>query len=259
MTRSYSNPQDDEVRLGNFKPIQSRFSIEELRSQIAQKDGIWSAQPEPPHIGPSPPTDTSRLWFDDRKTPYIQNVYNGAQWIPATPDKASELTFADGRTVESQQGRMLEPGQTRGLEVRDSAIYAVGDGGYERKFLSVYNTVPTLYDGNVPQVQVQGYGKLYAQRVDLWVPAATYADGDYLDFVVDISDYTTVAMTNIVGLVTTAVAKEWRSYELRDGREFESGRYGDLKRLNLRLSPTYPNTWATSKNVQVEIIIVGWR
>lgn len=44
LTRCYSNPANDEVKLGNFKPLESRLTLKQLNDFVRANDAVWKAQ-----------------------------------------------------------------------------------------------------------------------------------------------------------------------------------------------------------------------
>lgn len=63
-------------------------------------------------------------------------------------------------------------------------------------------------------------------------------------------------MNRVSIIQTQSIAKEFYAYEKNNSRVFNGG---DLKSFVLRLSPYYSNTISSGFDVNVDIMIVGWR
>lgn len=124
-----------------------------------------------------------------------------------------------------------------------------------RTLLSIDDTIPTMFDGNEVNPKIQGYGKMYTQRVQVYVPARTWNPGEWIDTTVNINDHETVAIQVVSMIQCQSLAKEMYAYEKKDARV---PTVGDLQSFGLRLSPNYTFTSA-GFYADVDILIVGWR
>jgi hypothetical protein len=132
-----------------------------------------------------------------------------------------------------------------------------------RTLLGVDDTVPSMFDGNLIDPKIRSYGKMYTQRIQFFVPAGTYAVGDYLEKTINIKDYTVVAITVVSIIQCQSVAKEFYAYERKDGRKNEllgtHNNDADLYSFVMRISPHYGVTFSVDSYIDVDFLIVGWR
>lgn len=124
-----------------------------------------------------------------------------------------------------------------------------------RKLIGINDTVPAMFDGNLANPKIEAYGKLYTERVTISAPGKTYKPGDYVEKVINIKDFASVAIAGVTMIKFQSIAKEFYAYERQGGRTFSSG---DLYSFVLRISPYYEFTTA-GFNVEVDIMILGWR
>jgi phage minor structural protein len=137
------------------------------------------------------------------------------------------------------------------------AYDGVNVGG--RTLLDIYDTVPTLWNGDNASgnVKVTAYGKLYSQNFQIFIPSGTYNPGSVVSQVVSIKDYAEVAIpvTGIMSIQFSTLSKEMYVYE-EAGSRTNSG--GDLTGLTVRLSPHYGWTSA-GVYADVNMTILGYR
>jgi phage minor structural protein len=93
IVRSYTNPLDDKVTLGEFVPliVSTPTIVRSMQSKITTI-AVQAATAERVHKGTEPPDDTEMLWLDmSNPDLYVWKRWNGARWVPATPTTAQEI------------------------------------------------------------------------------------------------------------------------------------------------------------------------
>lgn len=108
LIRSYTDPTQDKATLGEF--VEQYITIPSVINKLQSKLGIIAPKAEAAEVvwkGTEPPDDTSMLWLDMSKPDlYVWRKWDGSNWVAATPETASQLTYSDGSTIES-----LKPAQ----------------------------------------------------------------------------------------------------------------------------------------------------
>lgn len=198
--------------------------------------------------GINPPEKKTDIWMKvstDNVTPDEAMTWNEEinDWEKATPLPDKIVSYGAGTSLAIVDGYSL------------TAFYdSFSETG--RPLLSVDDTVPTMFDGNLINPKVQGYGKMYSQRIQVYIPGNTYDPSDSIETTVNIKDFDlSVAMTNVSIIICQSIAKEVYAYERKDGRVYS---FGDLQSFVLRLSPHYQFTTA-GFNADVDILVLGWR
>jgi phage minor structural protein len=96
----------------------------------------------------------------------------------------------------------------------------------------------------------------YSHNVEVYVPAATYNPGDYIELAISIKNPDVVRMKQVSIIKFQTIAKEFYAYEKSNTRTTNGN--GNLTGFVLRLSPYYTYT-AIAGYVDVGIIVEGWR
>ncbi|MGM0853078.1 MAG: hypothetical protein ACQEWI_10765 [Bacillota bacterium] len=125
----------------------------------------------------------------------------------------------------------------------------------DREIFDSESTLPSMYDGNLSYPMISSYGKMYLQEITFQIPSGTHSPGSYIEKTLNISNYTRVAIPEVLGFFCHAVAKEWYAYE-NDSTRVYGGT--DIMSTKIRISPHYQYTSGGS-SVKVYIMIIGYR
>jgi phage minor structural protein len=108
LNRSKSDPTKDKALLGEFREYQPQIPdiVRQVQSTLRKSRVKWDSALnviEAPTAPLNPPD--GQYWLDTSKDPNIWKrwVESMGQWIPATPDKADQLTYGDGSTIEAMK------------------------------------------------------------------------------------------------------------------------------------------------------------
>ncbi|WP_427036651.1 phage tail spike protein [Cytobacillus pseudoceanisediminis] len=163
-------------------------------------------------------------------------------------------TIISGNRVVSKE-LIATDDETQAIKISQNAITAYYEGFLGgRALLSVEDTVPSMWDGNLINPLIEGYGKMYSQRVNIPVPAASYTDGDYIEATVSIKSYANVAIQTVSAILCQAISKEWYAYEVTGSRTFS----GELQSFKIRISPNYAYS-SSGTTVSIDLMVIGWR
>ncbi|WP_299831181.1 hypothetical protein [uncultured Metabacillus sp.] len=195
----------------------------------------------------------------DNKTKIILNATDG---FKIQKYDTSTSTWKDTVSIDTDgnpyfAGKLKSTNSDSSIVIEDDSLVAYY-GVYQtsgRQLLSINDTVPTMFDGNQTSPRVEGYGKIYSQRIQVYIPAATYSTGDYIESTVNLKNFADVAIQQVSIIQCQSIVKEFYAYERKDSRVFTGG---DLKSFVLRLSPYYGYT-SPGFYADVDILIVGWR
>ncbi|AVF26388.1 phage minor structural protein [Paenibacillus larvae subsp. larvae] len=97
LVRSYADPSQDKVTLGEFKPldIQSNELIRRLSDIISRNSGKWEATGDGEQIykGPTPPANPAKdtIWLDTSVEPNVFRRFDGKAWVAASPTKPDDI------------------------------------------------------------------------------------------------------------------------------------------------------------------------
>lgn len=147
---------------------------------------------------------------------------------------------------------------SQGMQIEGGQFY-VDDGVYRRALFGMDSTLPQLYDGAYGAFE--GYGKIYTDEIDFYIPAKTYTPGEWIELTVPIKNYMDVAIQRVQSIQIGTESKEFYAYERLErlnelGNPMENG--GDLYSIVIRMSPHYEHT-AVAHYMKVFITITGWR
>jgi phage minor structural protein len=120
LTRSYTDPTQDKVVLGEFVPLSLSVPsiVRSMQKALIENTGILQGK-ETVHKGKTPPDDKSQLWLDLSQEPYVWKKYDETtgEWKKATPTQASEV----GAETPAGAQQKAETAKQEAMEYADQA------------------------------------------------------------------------------------------------------------------------------------------
>lgn len=247
--------------------IDKWFEIKEVKLEQGNIATDWSPNPdetlqvEKLYNGVSiSEADGFKVVRSDGLVQVLQNATKGilVQKRATTLSAWTDVFFVDTDGNVTMAGKLKAVNGTEYLQIDGTSVTAFygSTAGAGRTLFRLDDTFPSMYDGNRVSSKVEGYGKMYSQRIQFWVPARTYNVGDYLEMAVPIKNHEIMGLQVVSIIKCQSVIKEMYAYEKLDTRVFDAG---DLQSFVLRLSPYYNHTVPTGFYADVDIMIVGWR
>ncbi|MEH7381752.1 phage tail spike protein [Bacillus sp. JJ1533] len=238
----------------------------------------------------TPAPEDIQQYTDNKVDPYVEtwnkadiiNQSSSFEWTPEgfvaiNPSNTLErVKFTSGGVGISSDGgktyktaitgsgvytqRLQSYGSNTYMEIEGSDFY-VRSNNSTRKLFDAYSTLTELYDGNEVDPAILGYGKIYMQRVEIYVPSGSYkagglsSEGGYIEKTINITDYVRVALSERAVIIPQSIHREFYAYEVLGGRVMG----GDLEKIKLRISPYYNVNVGSAFYAQIDLLIVGWR
>lgn len=115
IVRSYTRPENDEVKLGNFKPIEARITLKDLNDRIKANDSLWKQQ-----------VDAYTKTETDEKVDPLIDFTEGIKPYPGATTITGDAIETRSVSAYKIWGGILSLGEAGGGEVH---VYDVNDDG----------------------------------------------------------------------------------------------------------------------------------
>lgn len=170
INRSYTDPSQDRVVLGEFVPliIEPNKQIEAIQSQINSNMSKWEAKGETVFKSKIAPIKSKRfpdmLWLDTSREPNVMKRWDAETntWVKATATEASEVgaETPDGATAKAKEAeeKAIETAEKDATQKKAEAILEANEYTNETVVEAMEETIiktKSYVDGLVPEIEAE--------------------------------------------------------------------------------------------------------
>ncbi|ABY46822.1 phage tail spike protein [Bacillus mycoides] len=168
--RSYTDPSQDAVVLGEFVPviIEPNKQIEAIQDQINSNMSKWESKGETVYKSKTPPIKSKRepdmLWLDTSREPNIMKRWDAENevWVKATATEASDIgaetpSGAQEKAKEAEK-QAIETAEKDATQKKEEAISEANNYTNEKVIEVVEETIietKSYVDGLIPEVEAE--------------------------------------------------------------------------------------------------------